>query len=155
MLINVDEFLNRYTSKEWGNGQFLDESLCQQLKETTEAFFSIPDDTISLTEKKRHLFWRDQQYAHISYHRNLGMELETEGNLDEALDQYIEAILLGENSCFDLFHSYRPCYDFAILILRKFNMRSQEANLLESLLSQSISESDRERYATRLRNLAI
>lgn len=155
MIINVDEFLDKYASEEWKFGIFLGNDLFFKLMGAKTAFIGIPDNSVEqILQRKQEREERDREYFKISHHRYRGIDLEKEGNLEDALDEYLESISLGNASKFDMLYAYRYCYDRAIILCRRLKITYKEIELLESIIKHKISDQDRTKYQNRLNRLA-
>ena len=111
----------------------------------------VPDnivDTIESNKLKQEK--RDAEYNNISLHRVAGMEREAGEDIDEAIIEYAESIRLGEDAENDMYHAFAHSYARIIILLDKVKRYAEEIDYIEALLNRSISDSDRQKYSSRL-----
>ena len=102
--------------------------------------------------KIRQQAW-EADYQKISEHRLAGMEKEKSADNEGAISEYAVAIILGEQSKFNLFHAYSYAYERIIVCLRKAKRLDKEVNYIERYLKYDLSEAARSKYSTRLEKL--
>lgn len=112
MIVNIDEFLEKYASKAYGYGAYIPAHIYNIVLSEASAFAELPDDVISQIEsEKARLNARDREYNEISLHRHYGIEYEESGDIEKALDEYRNAVRHGLSSTYDMSHAYRYCQD--------------------------------------------
>lgn len=126
MIVNVAEFLEVYTSKNYGHGSYIPRYIYNIIKCEPSAFAELPDDSIDKIESnKSYLEYRDNEYAEISFHRLKGIEYEESGNNSMAIMEYQKAVKIGLSAKNDMTHAYKYCTD-RINSLSKLNKISNE-----------------------------
>lgn len=105
------------------------------------------------TVEKAEQIIRDTEYEEISQHRLSGMEKESNSDNEGAISEYAVAIILGEQSKFNLFHAYDHAYERIIVCLHKAKRFDKEASYIERYLKYDLSEATRSKYSTRLEKL--
>lgn len=118
-----------------------------------EDTFEVSDNTFELIDAAhRKDVERQKQYNDISAFRLAGMKDENDGNIEDAIVQYAEAIRIGEASDFDLLHAYRHAYDRIIILLSRTRAYAREAEYIEQLLKwHKLQDQDRTRLEEHLR----
>lgn len=96
---------------------------------------------------------RRSEEAEVSKHRLSGMEKEKNVDNEGAISEYIVAIILGEQSKFDLFHAYAHAYERLIVCLHKAKKFDKEADYIERYLKYNLSEASCSKYFSRLERL--
>lgn len=154
MKVNVEDFFAQYGSKEYRNGLYIPEYIWAMRNErflSGAVDMEVPDnivDTIESNKLKQEK--RDAEYNNISLHRVAGMEREAEEDIDEAIIEYAESIRLGEDAENDMYHAFAHSYARIIILLDKVKRYAEEIDYIEALLNRSISDSDRQKYSSRL-----
>lgn len=155
MKVDVNEFIARYCGgDEYRHGAFVPEEVHAELMRcqlSGETVCEVSDNTFDLIEDaRRKSEIREKRYNDVSYLRLAGMQAESEGDIDSAIEQYAEAIELGEASEFDLLHAYRHAYDRIIILLSRTHAYAPEAQYIERLLKHQLQDADRQRLCARL-----
>lgn len=96
---------------------------------------------------------RRSEESEVSKHRLAGMEKERISDNEGAMSEYAIAIILGEQSRFDLFHSYAHAYERLIVCLHKAKKYAKEAGYIERYLKYNLPEATRSKYSARLEKL--
>lgn len=96
---------------------------------------------------------RRSEEAEVSKHRLSGMEKEKNADNEGAISEYAVAIILGEQSKFDLFHAYAHAYERLIVCLHKAKKFDKEADYIERYLKYNLSEAACSKYSSRLERL--
>lgn len=116
-----------------------------------EETFEVSDNTFSVIEEAhKKEVERQKQYNEISACRLAGMKAEDDDDIDEAIEQYAQAIEMGETSDFDLLHAYRHAYDRIIILLSRTRAYAREAEYIKKLLHHNLQDKDRKRLEERL-----
>ena len=99
MRVNIKEFLYKYRSAEYRYGIFIPEDIyiqCSQielnslLKGSELSYIDLPDNVFDIIEaNKKEQEDKDNIDNIISAHRIGGMGLEKEGNIEDAIKEYI------------------------------------------------------------------
>lgn len=155
MKVNVKDFIARYCGgDEYRHGIFVPEDTRFEIMRCQFNgidFCEVSDNTFDLIEDaKRKQELRDLRYNEVSHYRLAGMKAESEDDIDTAIEQYAEAIELGEASGFDLLHAYRHAYDRIIILLSRTHAYAREASYIERLLKHPLQDADRQRLCDRL-----
>ena len=163
MKVNIKEFLDKYRSAEYRYGIFIPEDIyvqCSQieldslLKGIELSYIDLPDNVIDIIESnKKEQEDKDNIYNVISVHRIGGMNLEKEGNIEAAINEYKSAILIGEQSSLSQFTSYSYAYDRIIILLHKIKDIESEKQYIKDYLTHDISDKIKEKYINRLNKL--
>lgn len=104
-------------------------------------------------KKEEHDQW-EASYQEISSLRLKGMDYEKTGNIESAIFSYRNCIEKGEQSTFNMFHSYAHAYDRLIVLLHKSKQYDLEAQYIKSLLvHDSLSTAIIDKYTNRLNKL--
>lgn len=122
-----------------------------------EERFEVSDNIFEVIDKShRRNAERQKQYDDISVLRLAGMKAEEDGNTEDAIVKYAEAIRIGEASDFDLLHAYRHAYNRIIILLSRTHAYECEADYIEQLLKRhTLQDRDRTRLEERLRKTYI
>lgn len=121
----------------------------------------VPDSIYSDVEKAReeHIKEMEKQqrwendYSIVSDYRLTGMDMEKQGDIYEAIDNYIKAISYGENSEFGLLMTYAHAYERLIVCLHKVKDYEREADFIRKYIAHDLNDKSKEKYTTRLNKL--
>lgn len=112
MIVNITEFMNKYTSASYGFGAYIPTHIYNKVLSKSSAFAELPDDATSQIElEKAHLEARDHEYAVISRHWRNGLDYEIKSDFADAAKEYQKGIRLAESSMFDFSHIAATCKD--------------------------------------------
>lgn len=96
---------------------------------------------------------RRSEEAEVSKHRLSGMGKEKNADNEGAISEYAVAIILGEQSKYNLFHAYAHAYERIIVCLHKAKKFDKESDYIERYLKYNLSEAARSKYSVRLEKL--
>lgn len=160
MKVNVKNFRAMYCTPELRNGLYVPRDIIERCHESEidavisgeDAVIEVPDNIDDIVnEARRQDVLRDRQYLDISAARIAGMEAEKEDDIDNAIENYAEAIAQGEASAFDLLHAYHHAYNRIFVLLSRTHAYSREVELIKQLLKHdSLEDAERARLNKRL-----
>lgn len=155
MTVKVSEFISNFiSSSDYRHGLYVPEDIrfaILQSELNGDEFCDVPDNTFDLIEEARHRqMLYDKAYNDVSVCRLSGMKAEETEDIEEAINQYAEAIDMGETCGFDILHAYRHAYDRIIILLSRTRAYAREASYIERLLKHQLQDKDRQRLTERL-----
>lgn len=161
--VNAIEFLNKYRTEEYRHGIYIPEYIyikCSNietdilLKKRQDVYIDLPSNIYDIIEaNKKEQENRDNLEIKISSHRVGGMNLEKEGNIEDAISEYKKAIEIGEQSSLSRFSSYAYAYERIIILLHKVKDIEKEKQYINAYLSHNISDKAKDKYTNRLNKL--
>ena len=99
-------------------------------------------------QKENHR-WTEQ--ANVLFgHQNRGIELEKEGKLEAAIEEYEAAVAYGREADKMGVNQYYYSLERLCIIYRKLRLYDKEVATIEAALSEYINDKDRERMTARL-----
>ena len=151
MVVDIEEFLDKYSSDEYRSGiyipsdvsDFLDDLLLKGIDVA-----EIRDSVIQEIEdnRRKQEEW-DAMFNLISKYRVAGIELE-KVDIDSAIQQYKRCIEIGETT--DMFGLYRYAYERVIILLHRIKDFKGERFFVISLLKHDLDEDVKDKYQKRL-----
>ena len=99
-------------------------------------------------QKENHR-WTEQ--ANVLFgHQNRGIELEKEGKLEAAIEEYEAAVAYGREADKMGVNQYYYSLERLCIIYRKLRLYDKEIATIEAALAEYINDKDRERMTARL-----
>lgn len=119
-----------------------------------EEFIDVPVSVLKTTQEniEKNRKW-DNTYNSIMSNSIAGQKAEKDGDTDNAIEFYKEAIHIGEKSEIEIFHAYAYPYNRLFVLLHKQKRISEEISYLRTYLTHDLSEKDRSKYTERLNKL--
>lgn len=161
MKVNVNDFLNKYATKEYRYGIYIPKDIneeCNKIKLNTilnddvDPYIEIPDNIDEVIDaNKRKDEQREALYNEISSHRLNGMNYEEQGLINRAIEEYALSIEIGEQT--DIFHAYAYSYTRIVILLSKLKKYELEIIYISQYLKHNLSDREVEKYHKRLEKI--
>lgn len=126
----------------------------EKMIEVPDTFFrDVAAAQCAYEDEQKEYKAREVDELEVAKHRLAGMEKEKNADNEGAISEYAVAIILGEQSKFNLFHTYVHAYERIIVCLHKAKRFDKETSYIERYLKYALSDAVRSKYSTRLEKL--
>lgn len=159
MKMRIEDFRTKYCGEENRNGLYVPEEIMVEcagiefkaILDGCDAVIEVPDNLDEIVNQARSKDEkRENEYNSISLHRVAGMERETVGDIDAAIDEYAESIKLGLAAENDMLHAFHHSFNRIFVLLDKVKRYAEESDYIKELLSFNLDDREREKLVARL-----
>lgn len=159
MLVKADEFFAPYLTDEYRHGLYIPENilaLYNAVEFRTNKFIEVSENIIDLIEsnKAKDCAW-ESEYESISQHRVAGIKCEEEGDIEGAINEYAQSIILGLSAKNEMLHAFHHSFDRIFILLDKSKRYSEEVEYIEKLLSFNLRDLERDKLMNRLEKVKV
>lgn len=126
MIVNIDEFMQKYTSAEYAFGAYIPLCIYKKILNSDSAFVDLPNNfDIQINKNKKLLAKRDFSSFSASKHWRAGLNYEIDNQYQHAAKEYYSALRITHNSCFDMSHIAKFCINRLIGLRNQISLHNE------------------------------
>ena len=159
MWVDAEKFFAPYLTDKYRHGLYIPKHIWRLYNDAMlgpDRIIEIPENTVMLIESNRENdLNRESEYENISQHRVAGIKCEEEGDIEGAINEYAQSIILGLSAKNEMLHAFRHSFDRIFILLDKSKRYSEEVEYIEKLLSFNLRDLEREKLMNRLEKVKV